>query len=104
MAQAAAHARATLRRNLVGHRSAGLAHADLRNAPACRGGGPRPADRPDEPGHLFPAPHAGAVVLIAVLGRRGHAPFFLPAYGIRRIAALRPARSACEFWLMQTCC
>jgi hypothetical protein len=45
------------------------AHGHLRHARPRRHRGPGAAHRPDEPGHLLPPPPAGAVDLLAVLGR-----------------------------------
>ena len=68
-------------------------HGDLRHARPRRHRGPRPARRPDEPGQLLHAPHAGPLLLLPLLGRPRHRPQGLPPHHHRRPPPLRPPRS-----------
>ena len=58
---------------------AGAASGDQRHARPRRDRGRGPADRPDEPGQLLPAPSPGAVDQLAVLERAGYRPQGLSA-------------------------
>ena len=77
-------------------RSAGrrAAHDHLRHARARRPRRRRAAHRRDEPALVFRAAPAGAVVLVAVLGRRRHGHAVVPAHAAVVAAAHRACRSA----------
>ena len=95
-ASSAAHRPRALRRHRARSAGRGAAHDHLRHARARRARRRRAAHRRHEPAQLLRAAPAGAVVFVAVLGRRGHGHAVVPAHAAVVAAAHRAARALRE--------